>query len=88
MGIATVLDPRFKNLMLMMSFEWLLGMLGKVCDDKVAKVKDLLSKLMLKYYLEDVEEENGYATSTTATLGNTDFYPLLVHVLLIRGQLP
>jgi hypothetical protein len=72
-GIATVLDPQFKNLMLLMSFEWLLGTSGKVCDDKVADVKDFLNQLMLEYHLEDVEEENGCETYTTATLGNTDF---------------
>jgi hypothetical protein len=73
MGIATILDPRFKNLMLLMSFEWFLGTFGKVSDDKVVEVKYLLSQLMLKYHLEDVEEENGCETSTAATLGNTNF---------------
>jgi hypothetical protein len=53
MGIATVLDLRFKNLMLLMSFEWLLGTSDKVCDDKVVKVKDLLSQLMFECHLED-----------------------------------
>jgi hypothetical protein len=73
MGIATVLDPRFKNLMLLMSFEWLFDTSGKVCDDKVVEVKDLLSQLMLEYHLEDVEEDNGCETYPTAALGNTDF---------------
>jgi hypothetical protein len=73
MGIATVLDPRFKNLMLLMSFEWLLGTSGKVCDDKVVEVKDLLSQLMFEYHLEDDEEENGCETVSAAALGNTDF---------------
>jgi hypothetical protein len=73
MGITTILDPQFKNLMLLMSFEWFLGTSSKVCDDKVAEVKYLLSQLMLEYHLEDVEEENGCETSTAAALGNTDF---------------
>jgi hypothetical protein len=73
MGIVTILDHRLKNFMLLISFEWLLGTSGKVCDDKVVEVKDLLSQLMFEYHLKDDEEENGCETVSAAALGNTDF---------------
>jgi hypothetical protein len=70
MGIATVLDPRFKTLMLLMCFEWLLGTTGKDCEVKVAEVKGLLSDLMNEYH---VEEDEDYTEELPSSLDNMDF---------------
>ena len=56
--------------MLLICFEWLFGTIGKVCDDKVAEIKDLLSDLMLEYH---VEENKDNTESSTSSLGNMDF---------------
>jgi hypothetical protein len=63
-------------------------MSGKVCDDKVVGVKDLLSQLMFEYHLKDDEEENGYETISAAGFGNTDFLSSFTARLLVKGQLP
>jgi hypothetical protein len=55
MGIATLLDPRFKTTMLLICFEDLLGTTGTECEDRVIKVKNLLANLMLEYRGEDDE---------------------------------
>jgi hypothetical protein len=68
MGIATVLDPRLKTLSLLMCFEWLLGMTGQVCEDKVALVMDLLRDLMIEYHVEVVEVEETTAAPSTSNL--------------------
>ena len=47
MGIATILNPRFKHHMLLHYFEVLLGSSGTCCEHEVAKLKSSLSDLML-----------------------------------------
>jgi hypothetical protein len=68
MGTATVLDPRLKTLSLLMCLEWLLGMIGQVCEDKVALVMDLLWDLMIEYHVEVVEVEETTAAPSTSNL--------------------
>jgi len=46
MGIATLLETRFKYYMLLHCFEVLLGTTRSDCEYEVAKVKDCLSDLM------------------------------------------
>jgi len=53
MGIATILDPRFKTTVLLICFEDLLGTTGWECEDRVQEVKNLLADLMLEYHGED-----------------------------------
>lgn len=71
MGIATLLDPRFKTTVLQICYEDLLGLPGTACEDKVCEVKDLLADLMHEYHVEEVVE----GTQTSAPdLNNTDDY--------------
>jgi hypothetical protein len=53
MGIATLLDPRFKTVVLLLCFEDLLGTTGQECEDKVIDVKNLLADLMREYHEEE-----------------------------------
>ncbi|CAO2039575.1 unnamed protein product, partial [Urochloa humidicola] len=58
MGIATILDPRFKTAVLQVCYEDLLGVPASECVDKVTGVKNLLADLMSEYYEEeDVEDK-------------------------------
>jgi hypothetical protein len=69
-GIATILDPRFKTTVLLLSYEDLLGVPGTACEHKVVDVKDLLAELMIKYHVvEYVDNE-----LVTTSLGNNDDY--------------
>lgn len=69
MGIATLLDPRFKTVVLLICFEDLLGTTGKECDDRVLEVKNLLAELMSEYHVEvDVRNKEPAASS----VGNAD----------------
>jgi hypothetical protein len=68
MGIATLLDPRFKTMVLLVCFEDLLGTTGQECEDRVLEVKDLLADLMQEYH----EEENvGKNESAAPSVGNS-----------------
>ena len=58
MGIATLLDPRFKHHMLLYCFE-VLQVTNS--DEEVGKVKDTLSDLMLEYH---IDEDAGTSSST------------------------
>jgi len=58
MGIATLLDPRFKHHMLLYCFE-VLQVTNS--DEEVGKVKDTLSDLMLEYH---TDEDAGTSSST------------------------
>lgn len=70
MGIATILDPRFKIIVLNICFEDLLGTVGKPCEDKVIEVKNLLTDLISEYHVEDVE---GSQLTTTLDGNGDDF---------------
>jgi hypothetical protein len=65
MGIATILDPRFKTTGLLICFEDLLGTIGGECEDWVLEVKTLLADLMLEYREEDGGGKNAPATPAT-----------------------
>ena len=69
MGIATLLDPRFKHFLLEHCFDVLLGTTGENCEYEVAKVKESLSDLMLKYHSEK-EDGVGSSTIKAATISN------------------
>lgn len=69
MGIAIILDPRFKSLALLMCFEKLLGTTGKECEEKVDDVKILLAQLMREY---NVEVDKDTTESSTPSLGSKD----------------
>jgi hypothetical protein len=68
MGIATLLDPRFNTMVLLVCFEDLLGTTGQECEDRFLEVKDLLADLMQEYH----EEENvGKNESAAPSVGNS-----------------
>jgi hypothetical protein len=70
MGIATILDPRFKTTVLLLCYEDLIGVPGTACEHKVIEVKDLLAQLMIEYHVvEDVDNE-----LVTTSLGTNDDY--------------
>jgi hypothetical protein len=74
MGIATMLDPCFKQIMLLQCFEVLLGTPGMDCEYEVEKVKNSLVDLMLQYNLEENEGRCGSsAKSATPSVGNLGF---------------
>jgi hypothetical protein len=56
MGIATILDPRFKVDYLLGFFETLLGQNSDECVPKVEEVKESLCDLMKHYEMEEDEE--------------------------------
>ena len=70
MGIATILDPRFKTVVLLFYFEDLLGTTGKECEDKVIEVKNLLAELMREYHVDENVEDN--QSSAGPSLANSD----------------
>jgi hypothetical protein len=87
MGIATVLDPRVKTLSLLMCFEWLLGMIGQVCEDKVGTVMDLLRDLMHDYHV-DVEEVEDTTNSSATSINNMEFLSSFSARYLEDGLVP
>jgi hypothetical protein len=67
MGIATILDPRCKTIVLLINYEELLGVRGRECEDKVIEVKNLLAELMSEYHVvEDVEGNNEASSPSMA----------------------
>jgi hypothetical protein len=67
MGIATILDPRCKTIVLLINYEELLGVRGRECEDKVIEVKNLLAELMSEYHVvEDVEGNNEASSPSLA----------------------
>jgi hypothetical protein len=69
MGIATILDPRFKTTVLLICHEDLLGVSGRECEDRVADVKNLLTDLMNEYHVAENIENN---ESLAPSVGNSD----------------
>jgi len=69
MGIATILNPRFKTVVLNICFENLLSTTGKPCEDKVIEVKNLLDDLICEYHVED----EGSPTSASLDGNGDDF---------------
>ncbi|VAI19183.1 unnamed protein product [Triticum turgidum subsp. durum] len=68
MGIATLLDPRFKIDMLHVCFEMLLGDESIIdCESKVHEIHELVSSLMLEYQMES-EQENTEAQSVSISV--------------------
>lgn len=63
MGMATLLDPRFKTEMLLVCFEMLMGISGDECEDHVREVTKLLCELMNEYQLQDDESNTKPSTS-------------------------
>jgi hypothetical protein len=70
MGIATVLDPRFKTEYLLGFFECLYGHTSEECWEKVEEVKISLCDLMKEYQLEDDEDNT---ESSSPSLANSGF---------------
>jgi hypothetical protein len=68
MGIATLLDPRFKHHMLLYCFK-VLQVTNS--DEEVAKVKDTLSDLMLEYHID--EDVGSISSSIKPTMENSGF---------------
>jgi len=71
MGIATLLDPRFKTTVLLICFEDLLGTTGTECEDRVVEVKNLLADLMLEYCGED-DVGSSSVPAAAPTAGHND----------------
>jgi hypothetical protein len=69
-GIATLLDPCFKHIMLLQYFEVLHGS-DVDCEYEVTKVKESLSDLMLEYHLEEGEPSVNKAVAPD--IGNSGF---------------
>jgi len=70
MGIATVLDPRFKTEYLLGFFECLFGHnTSKDCWQKVEDVKNSLCDLMKEYQLEDDEDNTESSVPSLASSG-------------------
>lgn len=65
MGIAILLDPRFKTEMLLVCFEMLLGVNGEECEGKVREVTKLLCELMTEYQV-DCDEDNIESSAAVA----------------------
>jgi hypothetical protein len=70
MGIATILDPRFKTTVLLICFEDLLGTTGSECEYRVLEVKNLLADLMLEYREEDDVETSATAAHAAGNSGD------------------
>jgi hypothetical protein len=70
MGIATVLDPRFKTKYLLGFFECLFGHTSEECWEKVEVVKISLYDLMKEYQFEDDEDNT---ESSIPSLANSGF---------------
>ncbi|XP_025813033.1 zinc finger BED domain-containing protein RICESLEEPER 1-like [Panicum hallii] len=69
MGIATILDPRFKTAVLLICYEDLLDVSGRECEDRVADVKNLLTDLMNENHVAENIENN---ESLAPSIGNSD----------------
>jgi hypothetical protein len=69
MGIATILDPRFKTVVLLICYEDLLGEADIACEERVLEVKNLLAELMCEYHVNEDVEGSG---PTTPSLGTND----------------
>jgi len=74
MGIATLLDPRFKTTVLLICFEDLLGTTGTECEDRVVEVKNLLADLMLEYHGKDDVGNSNVPAAAPAAGHNDDFF--------------
>ena len=70
MGIATILDPRFKTDYLLGFFECLFGQSCEDCGQKVEDVKASLCDLMKEYQLDDDEDNT---ECSAPSLGNSGF---------------
>ncbi|KAF0921598.1 hypothetical protein E2562_009790 [Oryza meyeriana var. granulata] len=69
MGIATVLDPRFKIEFLLGFFECLFGHTCEDCRQKVEDVKTSLCDLMKEYQLEDDEDNTESSVPSLVSSG-------------------
>jgi hypothetical protein len=69
MGLATILDPRFKIDYLLGFIETITGQSSEECATKVAEVKDTLYDLMKEYEVEDDEDNT---ESSAPPLVNSD----------------
>ena len=80
MGIAIMLDPRFKQIMLVQCFEVLLGTIGIDCEYEVEKVRNSLADLMLEYNLEEDEGTCDGSSSKSAApmVGIREFRVLVI----------
>jgi hypothetical protein len=72
MGIATLLDPRFKSIVLQICFEDLLGTTGIECEERVADVRNLLADLMCEYHHMEEDVGNSEAGPSSPAVVKTD----------------
>jgi hypothetical protein len=81
MGIATILDPRFKTDYLLGFFEILFCDTIEVCMEKVHEVRNSLYELMREY---QVEEEQDNTESSAPPLDNSGFLSSISARVAIR----
>jgi hypothetical protein len=81
MGIATILDPRFKTDYLLGFFETLFYDTIEVCMEKVHEVRNSLYELMREY---QVEEEQDNTESSAPPLDNSGFLSSISARVAIR----
>jgi hypothetical protein len=75
MGIATLLDPRFKIEMLLVCFEMLMCINGDECENHVREITKLSCDLMNQYQLQDDEGNKEPSTSLPSVED-----PLVMHI--------
>jgi hypothetical protein len=69
MGIATILDPRFKIDYLLEFFETLVGNTGESCVERVHEIREDLCELMKEYQVDDEEDNTESSALTLAKSG-------------------
>jgi hypothetical protein len=69
MGIATILDPRFKIDYLLDFFETLVGQTREACVERVHEIRDNLCDLMKEYQVDDEEDSTESSGPTLANSG-------------------
>jgi hypothetical protein len=83
MGIATILDPRFKTDYLLGFFETLFCEPTEMCMDRVHEVKNTLYELMSEYQVEE-DQDLGNTESAAPPLDNSGFLSSISACVAIR----
>ncbi|WVZ73453.1 hypothetical protein U9M48_021756 [Paspalum notatum var. saurae] len=69
MGLATILDPRFKTDFLLGFIETLTGQPNEECVEKLGDITNCLCELMKEYELEDDEDNTESSAAPLASFG-------------------
>jgi hypothetical protein len=85
MGIATILDPRFKTDFLLGFFETLFCETTDMCMDRVDGVKNSLYELMRECQVEEDQDQDN-TESSAPPLDNSGFLSSITARVAIRDQ--